>query len=157
MIRLNHIGSNRNDFMHIYDCYHFSLEIFAYHVFLKKIAGSTRPIAANPFVVFADFVTRLTHYPSPSAYPEGESSSLTSQLDRANFVVKISSKVNVHIFRKDAAGTQMWQIANKKPIFDLMNEHHVDAFRKALKEHEAKAKTLGAPLENFGYPKFEII
>uniref|UniRef100_A0A9J2Q5D9 NADH:flavin oxidoreductase/NADH oxidase N-terminal domain-containing protein n=1 Tax=Ascaris lumbricoides TaxID=6252 RepID=A0A9J2Q5D9_ASCLU len=58
---------------------------------------------------------------------------------------------------KDAAGTQMWQIANKKPIFDLMNEHHVDAFRKALKEHEAKAKTLGAPLENFGYPKFEII
>uniref|UniRef100_A0A914ZNI0 NADH:flavin oxidoreductase/NADH oxidase N-terminal domain-containing protein n=2 Tax=Parascaris univalens TaxID=6257 RepID=A0A914ZNI0_PARUN len=58
---------------------------------------------------------------------------------------------------KDAAGTQMWQIANKKPIFDLMNEHHVNAFRKALKEHEVKAKTFGAPLENFGYPKFEII
>ncbi|KHN82373.1 NADH oxidase [Toxocara canis] len=58
---------------------------------------------------------------------------------------------------KNAAGTQMWQIACNKSILDLTNADQLNAFRVSLKEHEAKTKTRDMPMENFGYPKFEIL
>lgn len=57
---------------------------------------------------------------------------------------------------KNAAGTQIWQLANDKGVLDLTNQSQVNAFLKALAEHDARPKTLSADLSCFGYPKLEV-
>uniref|UniRef100_A0A0N5AXU7 Oxidored_FMN domain-containing protein n=1 Tax=Syphacia muris TaxID=451379 RepID=A0A0N5AXU7_9BILA len=62
---------------------------------------------------------------------------------------------NEFMKRKEAAGTQLWQIATGKKLLDLTDPKHVEIFEQELKKHEEHKKER-KNTDDYGYMKLQL-